>query len=88
MLATLTLHGSFWKPIDMMYTNFLFFLRRQTGKKMFSLKTDFEDIEVEVEGLCECPCTSVRETNSSMCQGVGTLSCGMCECNNGFAGRR
>lgn len=49
-----------------------------------------EALTVNLEMLCSCGCESsgpTFERNSPRCKGVGTLSCGICECPEGFFGR-
>lgn len=49
-----------------------------------------EALTVNVEMLCSCGCETsgpTFEENSPKCGGVGTLSCGICECKEGYFGR-
>lgn len=49
-----------------------------------------ENITVEVDMLCSCDCEfsgPTFELNSPICKGDGTLSCGICDCHEGFFGR-
>ncbi|KAK0178527.1 hypothetical protein PV327_007409 [Microctonus hyperodae] len=50
-----------------------------------------ETLTVNLEMLCDCECEhdgSMYEPNSPECNGVGTLKCGVCECYDGFFGKR
>lgn len=41
--------------------------------------------------LCDCECEregAMYEVKSPECNGVGTLKCGICECYDGFFGKR
>lgn len=49
-----------------------------------------EALTVDLEMLCSCGCETsgpTFEMNSPRCKGQGTLSCGICECNENFFGR-
>lgn len=47
-----------------------------------------EALTVNLEILCSCDCeTNGREVNSKHCKNAGTLSCGLCVCNEGHVGR-
>lgn len=49
-----------------------------------------ENVTVRLEMICSCDCESSGATfqlNSRICNGVGTLSCGICDCADGFFGR-
>ncbi|XP_036426715.1 integrin beta-7-like isoform X3 [Colossoma macropomum] len=45
-----------------------------------------EVLKVTVETLCDCNCKDKQE-NSEVCKGQGTLSCGVCSCNEGHLGQ-
>ncbi|XP_012282811.1 integrin beta-PS [Orussus abietinus] len=51
-----------------------------------------ETLTVNLEMLCDCDCEhkghSMYEPKSPECSGVGTLKCGVCECFDGFFGKR
>ncbi|KAJ8359034.1 hypothetical protein SKAU_G00155590 [Synaphobranchus kaupii] len=46
-----------------------------------------EELKVTVETLCDCKCGD-KEEQSSHCNGNGTLSCGICSCDEGLLGQR
>jgi hypothetical protein len=46
----------------------------------------FGSVTVDLNAVCDCGCDVQRETNSSQCNGRGTLVCGICECNPGYFG--
>ena len=49
-----------------------------------------EVLTVNLEMLCSCGCETsgpTFELDSPRCKGSGTLSCGICECKEGFFGR-
>lgn len=49
-----------------------------------------ETLTVNLTMLCSCGCETsgpTFELNSPKCAGSGTLSCGICECHDGFFGR-
>ncbi|XP_036389466.1 integrin beta-7-like [Megalops cyprinoides] len=46
-----------------------------------------EVLRVTVETLCDCDCQD-REEQSSYCSGNGTLSCGLCSCDEGHMGQQ
>ncbi|KAL7832815.1 hypothetical protein SRHO_G00298330 [Serrasalmus rhombeus] len=45
-----------------------------------------EVLKVTVKTLCDCNCNDKQE-NSEVCSGQGTLSCGVCSCNEGHLGQ-
>lgn len=50
-----------------------------------------EALTVDLEMLCSCGCEMAGPTyepNSEKCSGTGTLTCGICECPDGFFGRK
>ncbi|XP_034949317.1 integrin beta-PS [Chelonus insularis] len=50
-----------------------------------------ETLTVNLEMLCDCQCEHsgpMYEAKSPECNGVGTLKCGVCECYDGFFGKR
>ncbi|KAK2580997.1 hypothetical protein KPH14_006050 [Odynerus spinipes] len=50
-----------------------------------------ESLTVNLEMLCDCECErngSMYVPKSPECNGVGTLICGVCDCNDGFFGKR
>ncbi|XP_070967263.1 integrin beta-7 [Oncorhynchus clarkii lewisi] len=58
-------------------------------KQTFSLKLQgiSETLKVSVETLCDCDCQD-REEQSSHCNEIGTLTCGICSCDEGHLGQR
>ncbi|XP_076870725.1 integrin beta-7 isoform X2 [Brachyhypopomus gauderio] len=46
-----------------------------------------EVLKVTVETLCDCQCGAAEE-DSQYCKERGTLSCGVCSCNEGYQGQR
>lgn len=50
-----------------------------------------ESLRVNLEMLCDCECETggpMYQENSPECSGVGTLKCGVCDCNEHFFGKR
>ncbi|XP_014600603.1 PREDICTED: integrin beta-PS-like [Polistes canadensis] len=49
-----------------------------------------ESLTVDIEILCDCPCEKKdnSELNSVKCKRRGTLTCGICFCNDGFYGKQ
>lgn len=51
-----------------------------------------ESLTIDIELICECACDRPDhvhfKTNSSECQNHGTQKCGVCECDEGFTGRK
>lgn len=45
-----------------------------------------ETVKLEITLECQCECTRQREENSSVCNGLGALVCGQCECSSLFSG--
>lgn len=43
-------------------------------------------MQIDMEYLCECECSSAAQKNSSQCSKSGTLECAICKCNEGFFG--
>ncbi|KAG7471816.1 hypothetical protein MATL_G00102010 [Megalops atlanticus] len=58
-------------------------------KEMFIIKPRGinEVLHVTVDTLCDCDCQD-REEQSSYCSGNGTLSCGLCSCDEGHMGQQ
>lgn len=60
--------------------------------RAFSLQVGInETLTVNLEMLCDCECEReghLYEEKSPECNGVGTLKCGVCECDDGFFGKR
>ncbi|KAM6980764.1 integrin beta-7 [Aplochiton taeniatus] len=58
-------------------------------KKSFYFKVQgiTETLKVSVETLCDCQCGDGEES-SQHCNNRGTLSCGVCDCNEGYLGQR
>ncbi|XP_027306336.1 integrin beta-1 isoform X1 [Anas acuta] len=47
-----------------------------------------EEVEINLQFICECQCQSEGEPNSPAChEGNGTFECGACRCNEGRIGR-
>ncbi|XP_065644709.1 integrin beta-1 isoform X3 [Hydra vulgaris] len=54
----------------------------------FLIKTNFDDVSVKLQVICECPCGNTSIQNSEQCSKRGNLSCGICFCDKEkFAGR-
>ncbi|XP_032222767.2 integrin beta-1-A isoform X2 [Nematostella vectensis] len=55
----------------------------------FSLKTAFGDIDISLKYICDCQCEKPENSieGSIHCSTNGTLSCGVCDCDRGSAGR-
>jgi len=69
--------------LDFVLINSLLFFFLQVGIN--------ETLTVNLEMLCDCECEReghMYEEKSSECNGVGTLKCGVCECYDGFFGKR
>ncbi|XP_077414998.1 integrin beta-1-like [Vanacampus margaritifer] len=47
-----------------------------------------DEVEVVLNFICECQCSTQKEPNSNKCDGEGTFMCGVCNCNEGRIGRR
>ncbi|XP_048342295.1 integrin beta-6 isoform X1 [Sphaerodactylus townsendi] len=45
-----------------------------------------ETLEIEIQPQCDCNCQKEAEMNSSMCNGSGSLECGVCACHPGHMG--
>ncbi|XP_063808171.1 integrin beta-7 [Pseudophryne corroboree] len=61
----------------------------QDGMQSFQLRVlgFSEEINVEVEPLCDCKCND-EEVFSSYCSGAqGNYSCGVCSCTDGYLGK-
>ena len=41
---------------------------------------------INIESQCNCPCENDVQFNSANCNGNGDLSCGICQCHEGFSG--
>lgn len=46
----------------------------------------FGEVQIDIEYLCDCECTSAAQKKSSQCTKRGTLECAICKCNEGFFG--
>lgn len=48
----------------------------------------FGSVTLDLSFICECQCEqpNMKQNNSKICNGNGTLSCGICECNQGRFG--
>ncbi|KAJ8260338.1 hypothetical protein GJAV_G00179810 [Gymnothorax javanicus] len=59
-----------------------------SGVQTFNIKPQGigEKLKVTVETLCDCACGD-REEQSSHCSSNGTLSCGICSCDEGHLGQ-
>ncbi|XP_076012910.1 integrin beta-5 isoform X2 [Genypterus blacodes] len=62
----------------------------QHTKQTFTIKpVGFKDrLEVAVDYQCDCGCTRIAQTNSSICSSIGSYNCGMCHCEPGYLGAR
>ncbi|XP_044269934.1 integrin beta-PS-like [Tribolium madens] len=49
-------------------------------------KKSFQNLTLEIELLCTCPCEKPEKSNFNhpQCSGRGTLKCGICKCHSGF----
>lgn len=47
-------------------------------------KKSFQNLTLDIELLCSCPCEKQAQPNHIQCAGRGTLKCGICECDYGF----
>ncbi|XP_062386735.1 integrin beta-1-like [Sardina pilchardus] len=45
-----------------------------------------EEVEVQLNFICECDCHNKGVKNSPACEGSGTYECGICRCNEGYLG--
>uniref|UniRef100_A0A4W6F2Y8 Integrin beta n=1 Tax=Lates calcarifer TaxID=8187 RepID=A0A4W6F2Y8_LATCA len=56
----------------------------------FTIKpVGFKDrLEVAVDYQCDCGCSRIAQTNSSICSSIGTYNCGTCQCEPGYLGAR
>ncbi|KAJ7380204.1 Integrin beta-1 [Desmophyllum pertusum] len=54
----------------------------------FSIKTPYGHVFLKLSYVCSCECERKEnlETNSSRCNHRGSLKCGICSCNDGWAG--
>ena len=43
-------------------------------------------VNVTLYSFCECPCSSAPEPASAQCSSSGALTCGFCECDQGYSG--
>lgn len=59
-------------------------------EKSFSLVTPFGNVDINLDFICSCQCEKDenKEKSSSHCTGNGTLTCGNCVCDKGWAGRK
>lgn len=59
-------------------------------EKAFSLITPFGNVEINLDFICSCQCEKEAKTEKSRahCSGNGTLICGQCICDQGWAGRK
>lgn len=57
-------------------------------QKSFTIKpVGFKDsLEVSVDYRCDCSCTHFTEAKSNHCSSVGTYTCGICHCDQGYHG--
>lgn len=57
-------------------------------RKSFTIKpVGFKDsLEVSVDYRCDCSCTHFTEAKSNHCSSVGTYTCGICHCDQGYHG--
>uniref|UniRef100_A0A336MVT2 Integrin beta n=1 Tax=Culicoides sonorensis TaxID=179676 RepID=A0A336MVT2_CULSO len=46
-----------------------------------------ESLIITIELQCDCTCEKSVEHKSPICSNHGSLTCGICECNEGFSGR-
>lgn len=58
--------------------------------KVFSLITPFGNVEINLDFICSCQCEKDAQTvkSSPRCSFNGTLTCGQCVCDQGWAGRK
>lgn len=56
----------------------------------FTIKpVGFKDrLKVSVDYQCDCGCSRTQQTNSSICNSIGTYNCGTCQCEPGYLGAR
>ncbi|XP_062386733.1 integrin beta-1-like isoform X2 [Sardina pilchardus] len=47
-----------------------------------------EEVEVQLNFICECDCHNKGVKNSPACAGRGTYECGICRCNEGRIGQK
>ena len=57
---------------------------RYPKKKLYLIIFFLQNLTINVESLCSCPCEF--EPNSENCNFNGNLTCGKCICNQGFSG--
>lgn len=63
-------------------------VRKQTIKIESGISSEYLQLDIEIEEECPCLANNVEENrNSVACNGRGTLKCGMCICDAGWAGR-
>ncbi|XP_061826921.2 integrin beta-5 [Nerophis lumbriciformis] len=62
---------------------------RRTDHSFTIRPVGFKDrLRVAVDYQCDCGCTQVAQTNSSLCSFIGTYKCGNCQCDPGYLGAR
>ncbi|ESP05686.1 hypothetical protein LOTGIDRAFT_228160 [Lottia gigantea] len=47
-----------------------------------------DKLNIEIRSSCPCSCEQNKERNSAVCRGNGHLSCGTCECSDGYFGQQ
>ena len=51
-----------------------------------------QELTINVKSLCQCPCETPGnqgfELNSPMCKNHGNLTCGICQCDEGYTGKQ
>lgn len=54
----------------------------------FSIKTPYGQVFLKLSYVCSCDCEAeeILEPNSTICNHRGSLKCGMCSCEDGWAG--
>ena len=57
---------------------------RYPKEKLYNKYFFLQNLTINVESLCSCPCEF--EPNSENCNFNGNLTCGKCICNQGFSG--
>uniref|UniRef100_A0A3Q3WIB1 Integrin beta n=1 Tax=Mola mola TaxID=94237 RepID=A0A3Q3WIB1_MOLML len=60
---------------------------RGTDQRFTIKPVGFRDrLEVSVDYQCDCDCSQMAQTNSSLCSSIGTYNCGTCHCEPGYLG--